>query len=147
MNHRIVVACGFVFMCIFLLSGTAFFLTGCGHYQNWWSLFAPLIIVLAFMSPAVCHGYDTEDVGMLNWDMDMDISTFKSCRDMGWVLAMILGIFSQSIPIIVWYNEPLSLPWPGVLWVMTGIMMWWWTVLIALKIFVFKKREGPYGGL
>jgi len=140
MNHRTAIATGFVFLCLFLLSGTTFFLTGCGHYGNWWSLFAPLTMVLAFLTPAICYGYnDDNEANMFNWDMEMDTNTFKSCRDLGWVLGMILGIFSQSIPAIVWYNEPLSLPWPGVLWIMSGIMLWWWSALILLKIFVFKK--------
>lgn len=141
MHPRNAVACGFVALCVFFLAGTSFFLTGCAHYGNWWSVFAIGAIVLAFLAPAVCYGYDDTNTDMLNWDMDMDLDTFKSCRDFGWVLMMILGIFSQSIPAIVWYNEPLSLPWPGVLWIMSGIMLWWWTLLVALKVFIFRKRQ------
>jgi len=139
MGRRFNVMCGFLSMCVFFLCGTAFFLTGCGHYGNWWSLFAPVTIVFAVLVPAICYSYNQEDVDVISWDVDMELSMFKNCRDMGWVVLTMLGVFSEGIPAIVWYNEPLSLPWPGVLWIMSGIMLWWWTYAVLLRVFVFKS--------
>jgi hypothetical protein len=138
---RATLMCGFFSMCIFFLIGTTLFLTACGHYVNWWCLFAPLSMILSMMVPAICFGYQSAGADMLNWDMEMDLSTFKSCRDMGWVIMVMMAIFSTSIPAIVWYNEPLSLPWPGVLWIMSGITFWWWTYLVVLRVFVFKRTS------
>jgi hypothetical protein len=125
-------------MAFFALSGSTLFLTGCAHYGNWWSLFAVPAFVMGILSPAVCFGYNREDPGVLNWDMDMDMSTFKSCRDMGWIVAMIIAVFSIGVPAIVWYNEPLAMPWPGVLWIMAGITQWWWAYAVTLRVFVFQ---------
>lgn len=137
MNRRQIINIAIVLMTLCFLTGTAFFAIGCGHYHNWWSLLSLILLLVAIYVPAICYNYDEEEVWMLQMHTNWSEDTFRICRDLGWILVLMLMVASYSVPAVVWYNAGIL--WPGVLWIMAGIMLWWWTYILLLRVFVFRR--------
>ena len=125
---------GLLTFVLLLLFGFIFFFHACFHYGDFWSLFMLIPVTLAFLSPAVCFGYNRQEDVYLN-SGSMGAQEFRNCRELGWSFALILLLGSYGIPVLAWYNA--NLWWAGVVEVYVGLTCWIWAYIIWLKIFVF----------
>lgn len=117
-----------------ILGGASLLVFVCVHYANWWSLFILLPCILAFISPAICFGYETADFAML--DVEMNKETFSSCRELGWSLGILLWAFAFVVPILAWYNSGLH--WIAVLLVDVSVTCLLWSYVLWLRVFVYQ---------
>lgn len=125
---------GVLLFVLFILIGFILFFFSCFHYQDFWSLFSLLALIVAYFSPALCFGYD--DPHMQEYRMkDMYPETRKSMVEMGWAFGGIFFIISYIPPVLAWYNAHLG--WAGVVMIFTAITLWMWAYILRLKIFIF----------
>lgn len=86
------------------LTAVATLLFACIHFPHgWWCMLIVLPLVIAFLVPAICLGYNDFDDALKQ--VDMERPQFENCRMLGWSVAAVLVLFTYSVPIIVWYNS------------------------------------------
>lgn len=90
--------------------------------------------MVTFYSPAVCFNYRTDDDTPVGVD-HIDQQRLKTCRELGWTVALVVFLFSYGIPVLAWYNS--GFPWSGVVQVHGTLTCFAWSYVLWLKMFVF----------
>jgi hypothetical protein len=125
-----------VFSLVFLLlAGGWLFVFACVHYSNWWSLFIAIPCIAAFISPAICYAYNTDDMGIPR-DVQIDPAQLATCREVGWSTGGVLSLLAYMIPVLAWYNSGFH--WGGVLMVYGTLTCLSWSYILWLRVFVFQ---------
>ncbi len=127
-----------IFFLVFLmLAGLVLLFYACAHTRNWWSLFILFSSIIVFYSPAVCYNYrsDSDDNNFVGVDA-IDQQRLKTCRELGWTVALVVFLFSYGIPVLAWYNST-AFPWTGVVQVHGTLTCFAWSYVLWLKMFVF----------
>jgi len=127
---------GIILFVIFLFVGVGFLFFSCIHYQNYWALFVVVPCVVAFIAPAICYGYDQEDLAFKH--IEMDEQSFRTCRELGWAVAIILFLATYGVPVLAWWNAAFA--WQGCVLVHATLTVWCFGYILWLRIFVFVRR-------
>jgi len=136
-----------------LMAGIAAFLlalccaTGCYlfivvHYRHAWSVLVVVALLFAaFVSPAVCYGYDNDGgapafVAMRN--LQMSEQTFLNCRDLGYIIAGIFILLTYVAFAVAWYaSDGASPPLGGAIVGFAGNTCAVFAYMGWLRVFVF----------
>lgn len=114
------------------LTAVATLLFACIHFQHgWWCLLILPPLVVAFLVPAICMGYN--DINEAIKVVDMERPEFENCRMLGWSIAAVLVLLAYSVPIIVWYNSTFS--YVGALVVDYSITSTLWAFWLWRRVF------------
>jgi len=118
----------------FILIGFILIFFACFHYNDFWSLFSILALIIGYNCPALCFGYD--DPNMQEYRMkDLYPETRTSLAEMGWAFGGIFYLVSFLPPVLAWYNAHLG--WAGVVMVFMALTVWMWAYIMRLRIFIF----------
>lgn len=126
--------CAVFSLVLLFVGGFALLLFACIHYSNWWSIFIFAPCFIAFITPAICYGYDTTDIALM--DVQVERDHLVTCRELGWSVSVVLALVAYSIPVLAWYNSGFY--FGGVLVVDGTLMCWLLTYVLWLRVFVFK---------
>jgi hypothetical protein len=122
------------FLVLELLAGFILLFHACGHSEDYWSILILVPITIAFLTPPVCYGYNREDDVFAN-SSTLSEETFRSCKELGWAVSLMLLMGAYGIPVLAYWNAHLS--WWGVVEVQSALSCWVWAHVIWLRIFVF----------
>ena len=136
MMRRNLTGLAMLLMALLIMAFLGLLIGACGRYENWWSMFCLAAIWLGACAPNVCHAYSSEPEEFM--DLDVSPDRLHACQDFGWGILACMALMSWAVPIIVWYNEPLEMPWPGAIVAMVGITCWWMAYALWLRVFVKK---------
>lgn len=118
-----------------IMIGVFLLFFGCSHWHNWWPLFIFPTMIFAIIVPGCCYNYNAIEDIPLRQDQHVDEVTFRNCRELGNVIALLLFVFCYAIPVLAWYNEAYS--YAGVLVEFASITCFCWAYVLWLRIFVF----------
>jgi cobalamin synthase len=124
------------FLVFLLLAGIVLLFYACAHHHNWWSIFVLLSAIVTFYSPAICYNYRTDDDTPVGMD-HIDEQRMKTCRELGWTVALVVFLFSYGIPVLAWHGSGFA--WAGVVMVHVALTCFAWSYVLWLKMFVFVK--------
>lgn len=90
------------------------------YYKHVWSLIFIIVFeLLGFLTPATCYGYNFEDTVYLQGNLDE--SSYRNYRDMGYVLAGMFYLLTYIFPTASWAGtEGVNPPYLGVVFVYLG---------------------------
>lgn len=133
---------GIFAMLIFILVGIGACLTVVFYFKHLWSiLFVLVFLFLGFMTPNICFGYDTTQ------DMDhnrgtLDVTTYKNCRDLSYVLAGVFALLTYIVPTIAWLvSDGTSPTITGTCVIFVGNTSFIWAFIIWLRIFMITSTN------
>lgn len=126
---------GILLMVALIMIGLFLLFFGCAHWQNWWSLFIVPSLLVAILIPAPCYNYNQIQDVVFRSDEHVDEVTFRNCRELGWIFALLMLVWTFFIPILAWYNSQFA--WPGVLVEFASITCFCCAYVLWLRIFIF----------
>ena len=119
MQGRHVRLLGILGMLLLLSAATGCYIFVAFHYAHLWSLiFVGTFMVSAFLSPAICFGFNASDE--VHVPDNMSIERYLNCRDVGYALGLILYLQTYVVPAAAWWRSDGLSPSMGAVMVTYG---------------------------
>jgi hypothetical protein len=97
---------GFFAMGTFSLWSMGLYLYSIFHYHHVWSILViGMLQFFAFITPAVCFGYNLEDPQFFLTEGGMSEQCFLNWRDGGYMVAFLLYWLTFIMPLVPWYSS------------------------------------------
>lgn len=111
---------GIFAMFIFLVFGLGLYCFVGFFYKHIWSLlFIVTFEILGFFTPAICFGYN--DSGDVTLPSNMSETSYKNCRDIGYILGGMFYLLTFIFPTAAWAaTSGANPPYTGVIFVYLG---------------------------
>ena len=134
---EVVVGIGIFFLCAFLFGGAAVLTWGSVHVHQFWCLgFHPVLLLVAFISPALCFGYNT----VLPSEWNGTVRSWKNAKMFGFTFQVsFLALCWWCVPLIVWWNLGGDAMLPLVITAQLSTTLFVFSYVLWLKIFILSN--------
>lgn len=128
-------------MLMLIVIGLGSYLIVAFYFKHIWSLlFVATFLFLGFTSPMTCYGYSSDDADHNRGNMEL--SSYKNCRDLGYVSAVVFALLTYLVPSIAWLASDGTNPTlVGTLFIYMGNTSFIWSFASWLRIFMLTSTN------